>query len=94
MIWRYVLEAAAITLVFTRGTIFKRLREHGPALWQELAKCSLCVGVWVGAAWHVLRARPEALTVVTAADALASGAATGVAALLVSLTVSVLDARS
>lgn len=89
----YVLEAAAITFVFTKGTIFKSLREHGPKLWQELASCPLCAGVWIGMLWRVLRTWSEShgLTVAFAADVLASGAATGVVALVVVLFVALLD---
>ena len=96
MIWTYALEASAITIVFTKGSIFKRLRENGPALWQEWAGCPLCVGVWVGAAWRYLRdaAIPPFLTMPVAFELLANGAVTGVIALLVALTVSVLDART
>lgn len=92
MIARYVLEAAAITLVFTKGTIFKAVREHGPKLWQELASCPLCAGVWVGMVWRVLRALPDVhVTLSFAEDVLASGAVTGVATLVVALFVSLLD---
>ena len=99
MIARYVLEAAAITLVFTKGTLFKTVREHGPKLWQELAACPLCVGVWIGMLWRFLRSvpgfNPEELHPVSLAeDVLASGAATGVVALTVALFLSVLDRHS
>ena len=95
MIARYVLEAAAITLVFTKGTIFKAVREHGPKLWQELASCPLCAGVWVGMLWRVLRALPDVhASLPFAEDVLASGAVTGVATLVVALFVSVLDRHS
>lgn len=43
-----VLFSSAITVVFTRGTVFASVRERGPKLWRELASCPLCVGVWVG----------------------------------------------
>lgn len=49
------LEAAAITLLFVQGSIFKPLRERGPAWWQELASCPLCLGFWVGAASYMLQ---------------------------------------
>jgi hypothetical protein len=52
-----VLFSAAITVVFTRGTIFNALRTHGPDLWRELVTCSLCSGVWVGAGVTWLAAR-------------------------------------
>lgn len=44
-----VLFSAAITVVFTQGTIFRGIRGHGPALWRELVICALCSGVWIGA---------------------------------------------
>lgn len=43
-----VLFSAAITVVFTRGSIFAPVRERGPKLWRELSSCALCSGVWVG----------------------------------------------
>lgn len=95
MLARYVLEAAAITLVFTKGTLFRMLRERGPKLWQELASCPLCLGVWVGMIWRVLRTWPEAhASFAFAADVLASGAVTGVFALAVALFLSFLDRYS
>ena len=96
MIARYVLEAACITLVFTKGTIFKTVREHGPKLWQELASCPLCVGVWIGMFWRLLRSvNPEEVrSIALAEDVLASGAVTGVVALTVALFLSVLDRHS
>lgn len=53
-----ILHAAAITLIFVRGSIFERVRSHGPALWRELASCALCSGFWVGLAWFVLASWP------------------------------------
>lgn len=47
MIWS-ILFAAAITVVWTEGSLFAPLRTHGPKLWQALAGCALCSGVWVG----------------------------------------------
>lgn len=49
-----VLESAAITLVFTRGSIFARVRSVGPAWWRELASCAMCSGFWVGVALYTL----------------------------------------
>lgn len=57
MMW-LVLQAAAITLVVTEGSIFARLRTFGPALWRQLISCSLCLGVWVGMGLYVLHALP------------------------------------
>lgn len=84
-----VVQAAAITLVFTRGSIFDRVRNAGPALWRELAGCPLCAGVWIGAGWHVLWERGEPLS--TAGQALAAGALAGVLALLASYVLDALD---
>ena len=91
MVLGHVIEAAAITLVFVRGSIFKRVREAGPSVWRELAGCPLCAGVWVGAAWHLLRERPLAVSIDVIADVLGVGALTGVLALVVVLLVSLLD---
>lgn len=46
--------SAAISVVFTQGSIFEPLRKHGPKLWRELASCALCSGVWIGSAMFVL----------------------------------------
>lgn len=54
-----VLFSAAITVVFTRGSLFNPLRTRGLCgrsgplswaweLWCDLAECPLCSGVWVG----------------------------------------------
>lgn len=86
-----VLEAVAITIVFTKGSIFKRLRESGPALWRELADCPLCAGVWIGMIWHLLRARPDALSLNVTEQVLAAGVLTGVGALILSLFIALLD---
>jgi hypothetical protein len=43
-----ILQAAAITLVFTQGSLFDVFRLRGPELTRELARCPLCLGVWVG----------------------------------------------
>lgn len=54
----FVFEAAAITLLFVQGSIFRPLRERGPALWRELAGCPLCLGFWVGLFGAVLHLGP------------------------------------
>ena len=96
MIDAHVIESAAITIVFVKGTIFRPVRENGPGLWQTLAGCPLCAGVWIGAAWlllhHLFTARPFGLA--TAADALAAGAVTGVLALLLALVWALFDKHS
>lgn len=51
-----VFESAAITLIFVRGSIFQRLRSAGPALWRELASCTMCSGFWIGLAWYAISA--------------------------------------
>lgn len=43
-----VLFSAAITLVFTRGSLFDVFRLRGPGWSRELAQCPLCSGVWIG----------------------------------------------
>lgn len=48
-----LVRAVAVTYVWTRGAIFSRVRNNGPALWRELANCPLCSGFWVGVAYHV-----------------------------------------
>jgi hypothetical protein len=52
------LQAAAITLILTRGSIFEPLRSRGPALWRELSSCALCAGFWIGLAWFLLASWP------------------------------------
>jgi hypothetical protein len=47
VIWP-ILFAAAITVVWTEGSLFTPLRTRGPKLWRDLAGCALCSGVWVG----------------------------------------------
>lgn len=52
-----VIEAiylVAIAFVWSRGSIFKRLRERGPKLWVALADCPLCSGFWIGLLGHML----------------------------------------
>lgn len=49
-----VLESAAITLIFVRGSIFARLRSAGPAWWRELVSCAMCSGFWIGAGVYTL----------------------------------------
>jgi len=43
-----------IAHVWSRGTIFRWLRTHGPKPWVMLADCPLCSGWWVGAIGHLL----------------------------------------
>lgn len=87
------LEAAAITLLFVQGSIFKPLRERGPALWQELAGCPLCFGFWVGFAPHALEAvrglRAQELHSLW--SAVAAGALSGVIALVCKFVLGALD---
>lgn len=49
-------QAAAITVVFVRGSIFDRVRESGPELWQRFARCPLCTGFWIGLSWRLFDA--------------------------------------
>ena len=96
MIDAFVIESAAITIVFVKGSIFQPLRESGPKLWQTLAGCPLCAGVWIGAGWLLLRRLLASQTfgLATAADALAAGAVTGVLALLLALVWALFDKHS
>lgn len=89
----FVLESAAVTVVFVKGSIFKRLRENGPELWREFAACPLCAGVWIGAGWLLVRRvlAGAALHADAAVDALAAGAITGVLSLGCVLLLAVLD---
>lgn len=48
------LEAAAVAIVLTRGSLFSVFREHGPAGWRAFARCALCVGFWCGASFSVV----------------------------------------
>ena len=89
------LEAAAITFVFFRGSILKRFRESGPAIWRELATCPLCAGVWIGAGWTLLRAAsagPISATWAFALTVLATGALTGAFAFAFARVLTLLDA--
>ncbi len=94
-----ILFSAAITVVFTEGSIFKVLREHGPKLWRELVSCALCSGVWIGTAMWLLSAgfphagdsQAKALYAVTA---LGTGCLTGCLALLFVLIWEKLDQKA
>jgi hypothetical protein len=54
----FAAQAAAITLIFVRGSIFAGVRERGSKLWRELASCALCSGFWIGLAWFALASWP------------------------------------
>ena len=43
-----VIYLVAIAIVWSRGTIFRWVRTHGPRVWVALADCPLCSGVWIG----------------------------------------------
>jgi hypothetical protein len=77
-----VATAAAITLVFVRGSIFEPLRSRGPALWRELASCALCSGFWVGAILYFLRGEPAYFAFSYWLNVLGVGALAAAAALL------------
>ena len=80
------LAGVAITVVFVKGSIFERVRKSGPALWQELARCPLCAGFWIGAGWHLFWTRDvPLLSVERGLELIAYGAMTGVVALIVFL---------
>ena len=93
-------QAAAITIVFVRGSIFERVRDNGPRLWQELTSCPLCAGVWIGFGWSLLSwfrslGTPASLETLweklrsewlsVALDTLAVGALTGTLALFIEI---------
>ena len=92
------LAAVAITVVFVRGSIFEPVRTRGPTLWQELAKCPLCAGFWIGAGWRLFwtRAQPLELSALLerVLELVAFGAMTGLVALFASLLVALLDKHS
>lgn len=87
----FLAGSVAITLVVTQGTVFDSLRARGPALWRELLKCPLCLGVWVGGAvWGLLGPAPTLLDHLprwagVVGEFLGFGCLTGVAALSVKL---------
>jgi hypothetical protein len=86
-----VSTAAAITLVFVRGSIFKGLRSSGPALWQELASCALCSGFWIGAILYFLHGEPAYFAFSYWLNVLGFGALTAVASLLLVLALDALE---
>ena len=90
-----LLQAVGITIVFVRGSIFRWLRESGPALWREGASCPLCAGVWIGAAWRALDLmylRPAGTPGVEIfLDCLGFGSLVGTIALLAYFVIGVLD---
>jgi len=48
-----LLWLVCIAHVWSRGTIFKWIRTHGPKPWIALADCPLCAGWWIGMIGHV-----------------------------------------
>jgi len=53
----------AIAHVWSRGSIFRWLRTHGPRQWVALADCPLCSGFWIGLGGHCLFLRaPDFVT--------------------------------
>ena len=82
------LEAAAITLLWVRGSVFKPLRERGPKLWQELASCSLCFGVWVGWLGHLAHAGIHDLSLW---KVIVAGAVSGVSAMVCEIVLKTVD---
>lgn len=77
-----VLQAAAITLVFTLGSLFERVRQ----LWPSFLGCPLCAGVWIGAGVAVADGIRVPLQV------LGIGALSGVVALAAARVLEALDA--
>jgi hypothetical protein len=85
------LFGAAITVVFTRGSLFEKLR-GGPQrareaesrivrFFRDLVTCPLCCGVWIGSALSVLHDYGGHWDVVRAVDVLGFGCASAVLAL-------------
>lgn len=100
MLFVLALQAASITVVFVRGSLFERVRSRGPKLWQELSNCALCAGVWIGFGWHLLSrlralgdfgALRAELISGAALDMLATGAISGTLALAIALLLDRLD---
>jgi len=50
--WEIVM-LVCIAHVWSRGSIFRPLRERGPGWWRALADCPLCAGWWIGAVGHI-----------------------------------------
>jgi hypothetical protein len=90
VIW-LVLQAVAITLVITEGSVFARLRTFGPALWRQLIACSLCLGVWVGMVLYEVQQPALVLYWREAVDMLGFGCVTGVLALMGAQLIACLD---
>lgn len=68
----------AIAHTWSRGTIFRAVRENGPRDWRMLADCPLCSGFWIGIIGHLAFVRwPAELTL------LGTGAAVGTLSLAV-----------
>lgn len=94
-----ILEAAAITIVITYGSIFEGLRTHGPKGWQRFWNCPLCVGFWVGAfgwgfqqdAARLLEHTHGPIRLVQVFEGFGHGALAGTLALLVKLVLLRLD---
>jgi len=82
----HVLEAAAITLVFTQGTLFVWVRK----LWPAFFSCPLCVGVWVGIGYSGMLSPP--ITSSEGLQVLGSGALAGVVALGIHAVLDILEA--
>ncbi len=84
-----VLQAAALAVLVTQGSIFDKLREIGPKWWRDLLTCPLCFGTWTGmfgAILIVLRSRPNPSSVLDFVDlawfVLSAGALSGALGLL------------
>jgi hypothetical protein len=93
MIW-LVLQAVAITLVITEGSVFARLRTFGPTLWRQLISCSLCLGVWVGMAMYAANIAwtyPVMFKWPEAVEMLGFGCVTGVLAFMSAQLIACLD---
>jgi hypothetical protein len=87
-----MLFSAAITVVFTRGTLFEALR-GGPhrareaearivRFFRDLVSCPLCCGVWIGAAVSLVHDSGGAWGAARAADLLGFSCVCAVLALI------------
>jgi hypothetical protein len=90
MIW-LVLQAVAITLVVTEGSIFARLRTFGPKLWRDLVSCSLCLGTWVGMGLYMVQVFTWPWTWRASIEVLGFGCVSGVLALMGAQLIACLD---
>lgn len=94
-----IAQAAGMTVVVTKSSLFRPFREHGPRGWQGFVSCQLCVGVWIGIAltlfkvWVAAGWPPNAWEwAVVAVAALGNGAIAGALALFYAAALECIDA--